>query len=237
MATKESEISKIKSAIKTEEKKLAGELHQEKKGAMWFFKSHTFKVLILIIVFSVLIFGTLYLQNSYRMIYVESSQISAPIIQLASQTPGILEKVFVKEGDVVYEDMPVAQVGNNQIRAKIDGRVISVQNVPGQIVSAQTPIVSMIDPIQLRVVGHVQEDKGLADVRVGQKVVFTVDAFDSKKYEGIVDSISPTARSSDIVFSISDKRAEQVFDVKVKFDVYKYPELKNGMSAKMWIYK
>jgi hypothetical protein len=64
-----------------------------------------------------------------------------------------------------------------------------------------------------------------------------MDAFPSKQYPGVVDSISPTARSSDIVFSISDKRAEQMFDVKVKYDIYAYPELLNGMSAKMWIYK
>jgi hypothetical protein len=42
---------------------------------------------------------------------------------------------------------------------------------------------------------------------------------------------------SDIVFSISDKREEKEFEVKATFDADAYPELKNGMSAKMWVYK
>jgi hypothetical protein len=39
------------------------------------------------------------------------------------------------------------------------------------------------------------------------------------------------------VFSISDKREEREFEVRAIYDTNAYPELKNGMSAKMWIYK
>ena len=67
--------------------------------------------------------------------------------------------------------------------------------------------------------------------------MFLASMLGSKTYDGIVDSIAPTARQSDIVFSISSKREEKDFNVYVRFDVSKYPELKNGMSAKMWIYK
>lgn len=237
MASKESEISKIKSAVKHEEKHLASELKQEGKAASWFFKSHTFKLLALLLLFAVLLFGTLYLANSQKIIYIEKSAVYAPLISLSSPVSGVLEKVFVKEGDQVYENMMVAEVDSTPIRAKVDGIVLFVQNTPGQIVNSQTPIVKMIDPNELSIVGHLQEDKGLINVRVGQKVIFTVDAYGSKKFSGTVYSISPSARTGDIVFSISDKRQEQEFDVRVKFDTHEYPELKNGMSAKMWIYK
>jgi multidrug resistance efflux pump len=83
----------------------------------------------------------------------------------------------------------------------------------------------------------VQEDKGLSQIKVGQSAIFTVDAFGSKEYSGIVDEISPTSNQGDIVFNISGTRQEQDFDVKVRFDTTQYPELKNGMSAKLWIYK
>jgi len=69
------------------------------------------------------------------------------------------------------------------------------------------------------------------------KPSFTVDAFGSRKFQGIVDEISPTARQEDIVFNISDKRQTNQFDVKIRFDVSAYPEIKNGMSAKVWIYQ
>jgi multidrug resistance efflux pump len=95
----------------------------------------------------------------------------------------------------------------------------------------------MIDPTQLRVDGQLEEDKGLADVAVGDRAIFTVDAFPGKTYDGVVSEISPTSHVADVVFQVSDQREEQIFDVKVAYDVSKYPELKNGMSAKIWVYK
>jgi len=66
---------------------------------------------------------------------------------------------------------------------------------------------------------------------------FTVDAFGSKKFFGIVDEISPISDQSGIVFNISDKREVKQFDIKVRFDIKAYPQLKEGMSAKIIIYK
>lgn len=233
---KESRVAKFEKGIKKEEIKLEQELKKEGKGISWFFRSHTFKILLAILVFIVLISAIIYLAATQGRVYIEKSVINAPIIILSPTSPGVLDKVFVKEGDFVPANTIVAEVNNVPIKSKVDGLVIFVQNTPGQSVSAQTPIVEMIDPIELRVIGHIQEDKGLSKIKPGQKVIFTVDAFGSKQYEGIVDSVSPTSRSSDIVFSISDKRQENEFDIKVKFSA-DYPELMNGMSAKMWVYQ
>jgi multidrug resistance efflux pump len=94
----------------------------------------------------------------------------------------------------------------------------------------------MIDPTTLRIVGQIDENKGLDKIAVGQYATFTVDAFGSQKFSGVVDEISPEAQSQDVVFQISDKREEQIFDVKVRYDTTQYPQLKNGMSAKLWVY-
>jgi hypothetical protein len=77
----------------------------------------------------------------------------------------------------------------------------------------------------------------LADISVGDLVSFTVDAFSGKTYTGVVDSIDSTSNDSGVVFSISDKRPVKEFDINVKYDVALHPEFKNGMSAKMKIYK
>ena len=53
---------------------------------------------------------------------------------------------------------------------------------------------------------------------------------------GVIDEIAPTANASGIVFNISGQRETQQFDIKARFDATKYPELKNGMSARMWVY-
>ena len=205
-------------------------------------KSPTLMGVIALAVLVGAVYGLQYWQTQESQIYIEKSSISAPIISLSPAVSPmvtvILDKVYVTEGDRVTKNKVLASLSDGSyIRSGTDGIVISVLNTPGQVVGSSTPVVKVIDPKELRVVGQVEEDKSFKDIKVGQKVMFTVDAFGAKEYQGVVDSISPTARSSDIVFSISDKRAEQMFDVSVKYDIYAYPELLNGMSAKMWIYK
>ena len=148
-----------------------------------------------------------------------------------------IDELYVSVGDPVKRDQILAKVGDEVIRAKTSGVVTGVEDTPGQTVTALSPVVSMIDTRKLRVVGRVEEDKGLKDIYPGQYVEFTVDAYPSSQYQGVVEKVAPAAREGDVVFSISDKRQEQEFDVTVSYDVTAYPELKEGMSAKMWIYK
>lgn len=201
-------------------------------------KKKTFAIIIAIII---IVIGSIALYDYWTIlqsrVYIEKSQVIAPLITLSPQSTGVLESIFVKEGDSVQKNMIIAIVGTSPIRAKTDGIITSVQNTPGQTITTSGYVAKMIDPSEFRVVGKVQEDKGLRDIKIGQKVIFTIDAYDNKEYTGFVESISPISSSQDIVFSISDKRQENEFNVYVKFDVNAYPELKSGMSAKMWVYK
>lgn len=172
-----------------------------------------------------------------QRVYIENSSIVAPSIPLAPTADGTLQQVYVGVGDTIAPNTVVAEVGTELIKSTIGGLVISTNTNIGSQVTSGTPIVTMIDPTQLRVDGKLQEDKGLADVSVGERATFTVDAFPGKKYNGVVSEVSPTSHASDVVFQVSDQREEQDFDVKVAFDLSKYPELKNGMSAKIWAYK
>jgi hypothetical protein len=52
-----------------------------------------------------------------------------------------------------------------------------------------------------------------------------------------VDEVAPTSEQSSVVFNISDQRPTNQFAVYVRFDPTQYPQLKNGMSAKIWVYK
>lgn len=178
-----------------------------------------------------------YLAVSQKTVYIDKGQISAPTVTLGPSAPGILKEVDVSEGDMVLPNTVVAQVGNELIKSTSGGLVITVNNNVGKLVNPGDTVVGMLDPTQLRVVGELQEDKGLVDIMPGERATFTVDAFGGKEYSGIVDEVAPTAQSSDVVFSVSDKRQEQNFDVKIRFDTTLYPELKNGMSTKIWVYK
>jgi multidrug resistance efflux pump len=181
--------------------------------------------------------GLIYWSVIQGRVYTDKAEISAATTNLSPVNTGVLEEVFVNQGDEVAANQNIARVGDETIKAKSDGIVVMINDNIGTSFNAGEAVASMINPSDLRVVGHIEEDKGLKDIEIGQPVVFTVDAFGSKKYYGVVDEISDTSRESGIVFNISDKREVKQFDIKVRFDINQYSELKNGMSAKIWIYK
>jgi multidrug resistance efflux pump len=180
--------------------------------------------------------GGIYLWVTSQRLYVDQASIVAPEIDLSPSSAGILQDVYVQEGDEVPANFTVAQVGDELIQTQVAGIIINVPDTVGAQIAAGETVVAMIDPTQLRVVGQVQENEGLDRVQVGDPVTFTVDAFGSQTFSGVVDEVSPTSQESQVVFNISDQREEQDFDVKARFDTTEYPQLKNGMSARMWIY-
>lgn len=184
-----------------------------------------------------LIGGVAYWNTTSHRVYIEKGEISAPQINLSSQSDGVLEALWVKEGDVVAKNQPIAQIGDEIIRSREDGLVVKARNEIGKTFSHSESVVSIIHPADLRVFGTIEEDKGLKDIHVGQRVVFTVDAFGSKEYEGIVDEVSPSSKEKGLAFSISDKRPTNTFVVKVRFSTTTHTELKNGMSAEIWVYQ
>ncbi|MGD0328091.1 MAG: efflux RND transporter periplasmic adaptor subunit [Minisyncoccia bacterium] len=174
---------------------------------------------------------------SNKEISIDAASISAPLINLSPISSGRLNAVYANEGDTLPANAPVALVGTEVLMTKVAGLIVQVNDTIGAQVAPGQTVVEMIDPLQLRVVGKIDENKGLAQVQVGDPATFTVDAFGGKKFNGVVDEIVPTSNQSDVVFNISDQRETQQFDIKVRFDTSAYPQLKNGMSARLWIYE
>lgn len=178
-----------------------------------------------------------YLIISGATIAIDSASVSAPLISLSPTAPGRLNAVYANEGDILPANTPVALVGTEVIKTKVAGLIVQVTDTVGAQVAPGEVVAQMIDPSQLRVVGKIDETKGLAQVHVGDPVSFTVDAFGGQTFPGVVDEIAPTSNQSDVVFNISNQRETQQFDIKVRYDTSAYPQLKNGMSARLWIYK
>ena len=192
---------------------------------------------MLAVIFGLILASAIYFTIEARRISIDNAGIEAPTIALSPSVPGVLREVYVSEGDRILPNTVVARVGNELVKSLSGGIVTSVSNNIGAVTNPAQPPVTMIDASELRVVGKIAEDKGLSSIAVGQRVTFTVDAFSGKEYTGVVDEISTVPHESSIAFSISDKRTVKDFDIKVRFDVSKYPEIKNGMSAKITIYK
>jgi multidrug resistance efflux pump len=191
----------------------------------------------IVIILGGLIAAIAYIAVNSSRVYIEKAAVEAPSIVLAPTTAGTLMAVYVNPGDTVAPNAVVAEVGTQLIHAgSTGGLVISTNTNIGAQIAANAPVVTLIDQTQLSVIGHLDENKGLSKLAVGDRAIFTVDAFGSQKFEGVVSQISPTSNASDVVFSVSDQRQEQNFDIKVSYDIAKYPQLKNGMSARVWAY-
>jgi len=188
----------------------------------------------------IVIFGLLGLflfwQESSNSVFIENSNLEAPIINLAPSSSGVLNALYVKEGDTVQPNSPVALVGSQTISTGDGGLVSSAPAVLGSYFSPGQTVVSIVNVSEMKVVGQLEETKGLNKILVGQRATFSVDAFPGKTYEGVVDNISAAADDTGVTFDISDQRPVEKFDVEVSFNVADYPELKSGMSAKITVY-
>ncbi len=169
-------------------------------------------------------------------VFIDNSLIQAPIITVSPSTAGKVQEMDVKEGQTVQTGDTLAVVGSETLRADTDGLIISASDLTGSTVSPQTPLIQMIRPVNMRVTGTIDENKGLDQIRVGQVVSFTVDALPGKTFWGYIDEISPSANTQVFSFSTSTERPTQQFTIYAKFDSTLYPVIKNGMSAKMVVY-
>ncbi len=192
---------------------------------------------VIVAIFVGLIFAAYWWFVIRTRVYTDSADIEAPLIEISPEAPGILKQVLVKDGDIVATSAPVARVGDTYIITSSSGIIVGTNDSVGTLFSPGQEIVTMINPADLRLVAKVDENNGLADIKPGDKVTFTLDAFGSKKFDGTVDEIVPTSYQSSVAFNISDQRQEQQFEVKISYDVAAHPEILNGMSAKVWIYK
>lgn len=185
----------------------------------------------------VIVAATLYVLHQRKFVYTDKAAVSAPLIQIAPRHPGVLKHVMVREGSTLYAGQSVARVGDEILDTQIPGIAVTVHTDIGALYNTGTPVVTMIDPDALQIVARIEEDKGLKDVHVGQRVIFTVDALGSEKFEGTVASVGVTNHEGDVVFNISDKRQTQEFDIKIDYDHEANKGFQNGMSAKVWIIK
>ena len=189
-----------------------------------------------ILLIAVIVGGFYYWQTRQGRVFIDDSLINASFVTVYPSTSGRLLEMDAQEGKNVKKGDTLAIVGGETIRSTVDGLVVMANNQIGGSFSPQTSVVQLIDLSQMRIAGTIDENKGLNELRVGQVASFTVDAFPGQRFWGYVDEISPTAKQTQLSFSISNERPTQQFQVYVRFPATKYPQLKNGMSAKLTIF-
>jgi multidrug resistance efflux pump len=194
------------------------------------------RIVIGIIVVIIVVGITLYIESTKDRIKIDNSLIQAPVITVSPVSAGILRELDAREGHEVKKGDVLAVVGSETIRAQNDGLIVASNNLVGGSITQATPLIQMIQTQDLRVVGTLDENKGLDKLAVGQVVSFTVDALPGKTYWGYIDEIAPTAKQTQAAFSISSERPTQQFQVYARFNTAQFPQIKNGMSAKMKVF-
>lgn len=183
-----------------------------------------------------LIAGAFYLEKTHDRVAIDDSLAQAPISSITPANNGTLSQMDVYEGEHIKKGDQLAVIGGQTVFSDTDGIVIMADNQLGSSVTSQNPVVQVINPVDMRIAGTIDENKGLDQVTVGQVASFTVDALPNQTFWGYVDEVSPSAKQTQLSFSISSERPTQQFVVYVRFDATKYPAIKNGMSAKLTVY-
>jgi multidrug resistance efflux pump len=206
----------------------------EKKQSI-FKKPWVQSVAAMVLIFGVLA-GFLYWQSKAGTVLIENSALEAPVVNLSPTSGGTLNALYVQPGDTIAPGAEIALVGTNIVSSKEGGVVSSTPEALGGYYAPGQSVATIIVTGSMKVAGQIEENKGLENIAVGQSATFVVDAFPGKTYSGIVEEIGATSLNTGVLFSISDKRPTQKFKVTVRFNAADYPELKNGMSAKITVH-
>ena len=124
------------------------------------------------------------------------------------------------------------QLQELSIKSPLDGVVEAVELQPGDLVGANAPVISLLDPESLWVRAYVPEDK--LDVERGQVVKVTVDSFPDEEFSGEITFIARDAEFTPSNVQTPEERSKQVFRIKVTIRTGR-EKLRPGMAADVWL--
>lgn len=126
----------------------------------------------------------------------------------------------------------VAQVAELRVVAPVDGVIEAVDLQPGDLVTANAPVLSIMDMRSMWIRAYVPENH--LHFQPGHQVDITVDSFPGRTFHGSVSFLSRQAEFTPGNVQTPEERAKQVFRIKVTV-VDDRSELRPGMAADVWL--
>jgi HlyD family secretion protein len=120
------------------------------------------------------------------------------------------------------------QLKETAVISPADGIIQSFDLRPGDIVTANQPVLSLLETSQLWVRVYVPETR-LGTVHMGEAAEIRVDTFPQRTFTGKVVEIRENAEYTPRNIQTIDQRNDEVFGVKVQIDPT--PDLKPGMAS------
>jgi len=167
------------------------------------------------------------------------ANLETPAIR-ASQAAAIEQQITQAQSDILSAqadtDRARAQLQESMadrndlnIIAPFDGTVATRSAEPGEVVSAGTPIITLVDLNQVYLRGFIPEGE-IGRVRVGQTARVYLDSDPTKPIEAVVSRIDPEASFTPENTYFRDDRVKQVVGVKLQI-VNPQGYAKPGMPA------
>lgn len=124
------------------------------------------------------------------------------------------------------------QIEELTIKAPMDGVIEAAEIYPGDVVTPNAPVLSMIDPTHLWVRAYVPENR--LDLQLGKPVQVGVDSYPDRRFAGTLTFIARQAEFTPGNVQTPEERSKQVFRVKVTLDEG-LDVLRPGMTADLWL--
>lgn len=160
-------------------------------------------LLIVLAVFAIVGGVGYYLYNNYLYYQTDDAQVTGKILSISAPASGQLTTLRVKVGDRVTEGQAIATVtpaapaganGGNAtpnaitLNSPINGTIVQIPTVEGQTLAAGTAIAQVTDLTSLTVTSYIDEG-AIDNVKAGQQVDVTVDAYNGTTFSGHVQQI------------------------------------------------
>lgn len=124
------------------------------------------------------------------------------------------------------------QIAELVVRSPVEGIVEAIDLQPGDLVSANAPVMSLMDTRNLWVRAYLPENR--LNVEIGRELEITVDSYPNERFLGEVSFIARQAEFTPGNVQTPEERSKQVFRMKVT--ITKGREmLRPGMSADVWL--
>ncbi len=171
-------------------------------------------------------------------VLVVSGTVEATEVRLASELGGVVDEVYVAEGDLVAANQNVVSVqpsnssrgsSRERIRTPIAGTVLYRSVEPGEFASPGAPLVTVADLDHLTLTVYVPEDR-YGQIMLGASYPVTVDSFPTEVFTGTVSHIADRAEFTPRNVQTTDSRKTTVFAIKLDL-AQNGGKLKPGMPA------
>lgn len=163
---------------------------------------------------------------------LEKMLASSADVEQRAQEVKISKDILAKTEDTRMSAL--ADLEDTKIYSPADGMIVSKIVEEGDVISAGTPVVTIINPAKLYLRIFLPTEK-MGKLKIGNPAKITFDALSNETFDAVVYKISNRAEFTPKNVETKEQRAKLVFEVKIKIKDNSQRKVKPGMPAEVKI--